>query len=110
MKRLSIFGSLAMCLFLGMFLLDAKAPPSNPPPPEIRCKHFIYGYPLGTPESNDLLIRDSYAMSTNDETKFADWVCYRLTPHETIISMTFLLYQANISTYSYMRQGDFSTG
>ncbi|MBA7580448.1 hypothetical protein ES708_22339 [subsurface metagenome] len=46
--------------------------------PEIHCKHFIYGYPTGTPFSNDLIIRDIYALSSNDETKFADWVAYRL--------------------------------
>ncbi|HRZ27783.1 MAG TPA: DNA/RNA non-specific endonuclease [Spirochaetota bacterium] len=46
--------------------------------PEIHCKHFILGYPTGTPASNDLIIRDIYALSSNDETKFADWVAYRL--------------------------------
>ena len=45
---------------------------------EIHCKHFIFGIPLGTPATNDLMIRDIYAMSTNDFTKFADWVAYRL--------------------------------
>ncbi|MCB9204172.1 MAG: DNA/RNA non-specific endonuclease [Flavobacteriales bacterium] len=50
--------------------------------PEIYCKHFFYGYPYGTPASNDLIIRDIYAMSNNDATKFADWVAYRLTMHE----------------------------
>jgi endonuclease G len=45
---------------------------------EIHCKHFFYGYPLGTPRTNDLIIRDIYALSSNDETKFADWVAYRL--------------------------------
>ena len=53
-------------------------------PPEIYCKHFIYGYPIGTPATNDLIIRDLYALSSNDETKFADWVAYYLTPHETM--------------------------
>ena len=48
------------------------------PTPEIHCKHFFHGYPTGTPASNDLIIRDIYAMSTNDETKFADWVAYRI--------------------------------
>ena len=52
------------------------------PVPEIHCKHFTHGYPLGTPPSNDLIIRDLYSLSSNDSTKFADWVCYRLTPHE----------------------------
>lgn len=50
--------------------------------PEIHCKHFFYGYPYGTPLTNDLLIRDIYALSNNDATKFADWVAYKLTMHE----------------------------
>jgi len=45
---------------------------------EIHCKHFIYGYPKGSPAHNDLIIRDIYALSSNDSTKFADWVAYRL--------------------------------
>ncbi|WKK77045.2 DNA/RNA non-specific endonuclease [Marivirga salinae] len=48
--------------------------------PEIHCKHFLGGYPYGTPETNDLINRDIYALSNNDDTKFADWVAYRLTP------------------------------
>ena len=52
--------------------------------PEIHCKHFKFGYPLGAPETNDLVIRESYALSTNDSTKFVDWVFYLLTPHETM--------------------------
>jgi len=50
--------------------------------PEIHCKHFFYGYPYGTPASNDLIVRDIYALSNNDSTKFADWVAYRLSMHE----------------------------
>lgn len=46
--------------------------------PEIHCKHFIYGYPTGTPATNDLIIRDIYTLSSNDTTKIADWVAYRL--------------------------------
>jgi len=49
---------------------------------EIHCKHFFYGYPYGTPATNDLIIRDIYALSNNDSTKFADWVAYRLSMHE----------------------------
>ena len=45
---------------------------------EIHSKHFIYGIPLGTPPTNDLIIRDIYALSNNDSTKFADLVAYRL--------------------------------
>jgi len=50
--------------------------------PEIHCKHFLYGYPFGAPSTNDLVIRDLYVLSNNDDTKFADWVAYKLTLHE----------------------------
>ena len=45
---------------------------------EIHSKHFFYGMPKGTPDYNDLIIRDSYALSSNDSTKFADWVAYMI--------------------------------
>jgi len=38
----------------------------------------------GTPETNDLVIRDCYAVSTNDDTKFPDWVAYHLTYREML--------------------------
>ena len=43
-------------------------------PFEIHSKHWLFGLPEGTPDSNDLIIRDAYALSSNDDTKFADWV------------------------------------
>ena len=55
---------------------------------EIHSKHWLYGHPQGTPESNDLIIRNAYALSSNDETKFADWVAYRITPEETFGSIS----------------------
>jgi endonuclease G len=48
--------------------------------PEIHCKHYIHGILYGTPDINDLIIRDGYALSSNDRSKFADWVAYRLEP------------------------------
>lgn len=45
---------------------------------EIHCAHSFYGLPSGTPPTNDLIIRNLYALSSNNETKFADWVAYRL--------------------------------
>lgn len=47
---------------------------------EIHSNHWVYSMPQGMPASNDLIIRNSYALSSNDTTKFADWVAYRLTP------------------------------
>ncbi len=60
------------------------APPLPAPPPEVHCKHFIYGCPAGTPTTNDFIIRDVYALSSNDDTKLADWVAYRLD-RETVV-------------------------
>lgn len=67
---------------VALCLRNVGSQPYAPAPAEIHCKHFLYGYPLGSPESNDLIVRDCYALSTNDTTKFADWVCYYLTAYE----------------------------
>jgi endonuclease G len=41
--------------------------------------HCLYGCPEGGPDTNDLVIREIYILSSNDKTKFADWVAYRVT-------------------------------
>ena len=66
-------------LFFITFVIDGNAQ-NQQNLTEIHCKHFFYGCPLGTPPTNDLIIRDIYALSSNDNTKFADWVAYKLTP------------------------------
>jgi len=71
-NQMSKFTLLIACFFLVTFV-TVKSQYY-----EIHCKHFIYGYPKGSPITNDLIIRDSYALSSNDSTKFADWVCYYL--------------------------------
>lgn len=38
--------------------------------------HCLLGCPMGGPDTNDLLFRHAYTMSSNDATKFADWVAY----------------------------------
>lgn len=50
---------------------------------EIHLVHCLQGCPTGTPETNDLIIRQIYALSSNDDTKLADWVAYTVT-RETI--------------------------
>ncbi|MEQ9190540.1 MAG: DNA/RNA non-specific endonuclease [Alphaproteobacteria bacterium] len=50
---------------------------------EIHTPHCLYGCPAGTPSTNDLIVREIYTLSSNDLTKFADWVAYVVTP-ETI--------------------------
>ena len=45
--------------------------------------HCLAGCPAGAPATNDLIVREIYVLSSNDETKLADWVTYRIT-EETI--------------------------
>lgn len=46
---------------------------------DIHIAHCLAGCPSGTPATNDLVVREIYALSNNRETKFADWVAYRVT-------------------------------
>lgn len=46
---------------------------------EIHSSLCLYGCPSGSPKTNDLIIRDIYVLSSNDKTKFADWVAYKVT-------------------------------
>ncbi len=77
--------SFAVCL-LGLFAFvcpDTQAEPQPTPEPvantpEIQCEHALFRCPAGTPETIDLVIREFFTLSSNDETKFADWVTYRL--------------------------------
>ena len=77
--RTSVYSSLMIVFSLLItsctFQVNGQTPSTTA---EIHCKHFFYGYPAGTPSTNDLIIRDIYALSSNDDTKMADWVAYRL--------------------------------
>ncbi len=46
---------------------------------EVHSSLCLYGCPSGSPVTNDLIIREIYVLSSNDETKFADWVAYKVT-------------------------------
>ncbi len=45
----------------------------------IVSKHCIINCPGGA-ESNQIIKREIYTLSNNAKTKFADWVCYKVTP------------------------------
>jgi len=62
-----------------MALLASPAQADN----EVHIVHCLQGCPTGTPNSNDLIIRQIYTLSSNDATKLADWVAYLIT-RETI--------------------------
>jgi len=83
MLYVRIVSAFLVCLLL-LPARPAGLSGAQPMYPEVHCKHFFFGYPKGTPETNDLIIRDIYALSSNDETKFADWVAFRLTPQEVV--------------------------
>lgn len=73
----SFFGG-SLIIFIGVLVVASLCAQNNESP-DAHCEHFFYGCPTGTPATNDLIIRDIYALSSNDSTKFADWVAYRLT-------------------------------
>jgi endonuclease G len=77
MRRLLVFAPLTLLFW----------PATVSAQPEIHSKHWLFGYPTGGPTTNDLVIRDLYALSSNDQTKFADWVAYRLTAMEVVGSL-----------------------
>jgi len=66
----------ALCVAL-VLLVGGVA--GNASAQEIHAPHCLLGCPLGGPVSNDLIVREIYALSSNDQTKFADWVAYKVT-------------------------------
>ncbi len=46
---------------------------------EVHTFHCLNGCPVGAPATNDLVVREIYTLSSNDLTKLADWVAYRVT-------------------------------
>lgn len=52
---------------------------SVPAQAELRISHCLLACPSGAPSTNDLVIREVYALSNNGTTKFADWVAYKVT-------------------------------
>lgn len=47
---------------------------------ELHTFHCLWGCPVGAPATNDTIVREIYTLSSNDLTKMADWVAYRITP------------------------------
>lgn len=46
---------------------------------ELHTFHCLLGCPQGAPATNDTIVREIYTLSSNDLTKMADWVAYRVT-------------------------------
>jgi endonuclease G len=58
----------------------AYAPPALARDGELHSFHCLFGCPVGAPSTNDTVVREIYTLSSNDLTKLADWVAYRVTP------------------------------
>jgi endonuclease G len=63
---------LSVVLGFGLALSAASAQ-------EVHIVHCLKGCPTGAPATNDLVVRELFALSSNDDRKFADWVAYRVT-------------------------------
>ncbi len=76
MRRLLAIG-LALALIL---LVLAACPPGLLSAQDVYSRHCLAGCPGGSPDSNELVIREIYVLSNNPETKFADWVATESRP------------------------------
>lgn len=47
---------------------------------ELHSFHCLHGCPIGAPGIDDIVVREIYTLASNDLTKMADWVAYRVTP------------------------------
>ncbi len=63
-------------LFLALQFVVAAISPAFAQ--EIHSSQCLQGCPRGAPATNDLIIREIYILSSNDDTKFADWVAYKV--------------------------------
>jgi endonuclease G len=71
--------------FLALVLIG-QASPGLAGEAEIHTFHCLHGCPMEVSATNDLVVREIYTLSSNDRTKFADWVAYRVTPDSVVPS------------------------
>lgn len=67
-------------LFLPLVPVLLLSAPAAAADSELYTFHCLWGCPLGAPATNDTIVREIYTLSSNDLTKMADWVAYRITP------------------------------
>lgn len=66
--------------FWGLVMLGGLATVAHARDAELHTFHCLDGCPVGAPDTNDVIVREIYTLSSNDLTKVADWVAYRITP------------------------------
>ena len=68
-------------LAMAMCLVAAGPPaPAVASEAELHTFHCLHGCPIGAPGIDDIVVREIYTLASNDLTKMADWVAYRVTP------------------------------
>jgi endonuclease G, mitochondrial len=65
--------------FPGAAPLLLLAAPASAADSELYTFHCLWGCPIGAPATNDTIVREIYTLSSDDLTKMADWVAYRIT-------------------------------
>lgn len=77
----------SFCIFKIIGLIAVAAGASITPvaalahdPAELHTFHCLHGCPAGSPGTDDIVVREIYTLASNDITKVADWVAYRVTP------------------------------
>lgn len=68
---------LALSFVVSLFMLESRAAAADS---ELYTLHCLWGCPVGAPATNDVVVREIYTLSSNDLTRMADWVAYRITP------------------------------
>ena len=71
MKHLGLFVAAAVVATAGVTPAIAQGDEA-----EVHTFHCLHGCPVGVPRTNDLVVREIYTLSSNDQTKMADWVAY----------------------------------
>lgn len=61
-------------------LMMSSAPTVAQGAAELHTFHCLHGCPIGAPGIDDIVVREIYTLASNDLTKMADWVAYRVTP------------------------------
>lgn len=65
---------------MAALLTTVPAAPATASHAELHTFHCLHGCPIGAPGIDDIIVREIYTLASNDLTKMADWVAYRVTP------------------------------
>jgi endonuclease G len=80
MRRTARRRSTTIIAILSLLTLAVASTPSAGDTGELHTFHCLHGCPVGAPGIDDIVVREIYTLASNDLTKMADWVAYRITP------------------------------